>query len=156
MEGGDFTGETRVPLVEEKCQYQGKGTGGLVIQYVVPLASGKSLEDFVRKAESEAPPQTYWKRICILIRSQSICLFRKMSETYKCLTKRHSSSFSICELSTDHLLKIYMGIYISIWKNMYKYQQKCTQCAPTGSMNSCWILVIAVIMLHNKQPKILV
>ena len=58
MEGGDFTGETRVPLVEEKCQYQGKGTGGLAIQYVVPLASGKSLEDFVRKAESEAPPQT--------------------------------------------------------------------------------------------------
>lgn len=62
----------------------------------------------VGKTESEAPPQTCWMRIWILMRYQMTCLFSKMWEVHTCLTKKCSCGFYIYELSTDNLLKVYM------------------------------------------------
>lgn len=68
MEGGDFTGETRVPLVEEKCQYQGKGTGGLAIQYVVPWPVASPLRILLEKQNLRPHLRLALRiTICILI-----------------------------------------------------------------------------------------
>lgn len=39
-----------------------------------PAASAPLSREFVRNAKSQAPPQTFWIRISILIRNQMICV----------------------------------------------------------------------------------